>query len=213
MTFGMRRGCRRGSTGSRPMRDTKYRSQKLSHRPSTPSNRHSLPYSPQLAQLLERHFHALGGGGIGLGAAAPAESVPGLLQSHFPAHGPFQHIRSDLAGRLHRFTIALAVKDLCFGLRHSGKDAEIGRENPTKIDLRQRIAEPGMIPVVAVFLRGRVLLLGDQLARERTLERAVAHRDLTTGAAAPAPALCAAVALAWPATSPFAHRIDDASCS
>src|SRR5262245_28994736 len=75
------------------------------------------------------------------------------------------------------------MEELVFRLRHAGEGAEIGAEDPGEVDRSDRVVEAGVIPVMAVFLPGRILLLGDHVAREGALQRAVPHRDLAGVAA------------------------------
>src|SRR5262245_21188623 len=134
--------------------------------------------SPQPAQLLQRDLRPFGRRGVSLRPAAPAQRVPDLLERGFPAHRPIEHVRADLADGLHRFPISLPMEELVFRLRHAGEGAEIGAEDPGEVDRSDRVVEAGVIPVMAIFLTGRILLLSDHVARECTLQRAVAHRDL-----------------------------------
>src|SRR2546430_2355881 len=92
-------------------------------------------------------------------------------------------MRSDLADGLHRLSVALPMEELAFRLGHSGVSAEVGCENSVEVEGAQWVGEAGVIPMVAIFLRGRVPLLGDYVARERAFERAVPHRDLAGVAA------------------------------
>jgi hypothetical protein len=87
-------------------------------------------------------------------------------------------MRSDLADGLHRLSVALPLEVLAFRPGHSGVRAEVGRKNSVEVEGAQRVGEAGVIPMVAIFLPGRVLLFGDHVARKRAFERAVPHRDL-----------------------------------
>src|SRR5262245_39947574 len=70
------------------------------------------------------------------------------------------------------------MEELFFRPRHAGESAEVGAGDPGEVDRSDRVVEAGVIPVMAIFLPGPVLLLGDHIAREQALQRAVPHGDL-----------------------------------
>jgi hypothetical protein len=150
--------------------------------------------SPQFAQLIQGGFHALERGRIGLCAAAPTQTLTDLVECDFPAHRPFQNIRSDLSGGLRRFAVALAMEQLVLRLRHAGIAADVDGKDAVEIEGSQLAREPGMIPVVPIFLPGRILLRRERVTREGALKRAIAHGDLTAVTALDVRA-CAAQAL------------------
>src|SRR5207302_7903902 len=113
--------------------------------------------APEPAQAIEGDFHALGGRGVGIHAVAPAQGVSHLLERDFAADRAVEHVGADLADRRHRFAEALA----------------------REIERAEVVVQAAKVPVMAIFLRGGVLLGGDGLAREGPLQRAVAHGDLT----------------------------------
>src|SRR5271166_2239454 len=90
--------------------------------------------SPEPAQRIERILHALGGGGIGLRAASPAERIAHLLERDFPAHRRFQNVGADLADGFDGLTVALAMEELVLTPRHAGEAAEIGGEDAVEVD-------------------------------------------------------------------------------
>jgi hypothetical protein len=65
------------------------------------------------------------------------------------------------------------MEELVFRLRHAGESAEVGAEDPGEVDRSDRVIEAGVIPVMAIFLPGRILLLSDDVAREGALSRIV----------------------------------------
>jgi hypothetical protein len=61
--------------------------------------------------------------------------------------------------------------------------AQVDRKHAIEIHGLQIPGEAGVIPVMAIFLPGRILLRRDCAARKRALKRAVAHGDLAAVAA------------------------------
>src|SRR5262245_54606755 len=115
--------------------------------------------TPQLAQFIQRGFHPLDRGRVGLRTAAPTQAIADLLEHDFAAHRPIQHVRSDLAGGLRRLAVSLPMEELLFALCHSREAAEIFGEDSVEVDRYQWIGQAGVIPVMAILLPGRVLLL------------------------------------------------------
>jgi len=119
-------------------------------------------------------------------SSAAARACARLLQpkarptcsSGISRHGPFQNMRADLAGGLHGFAVSLTVKQLVFRLRHPRIAAEIDGKDPIEIKRSQLAGKTGVIPMMTIFLPGRILLRRDRVARERPLERAIPHGDL-----------------------------------
>src|SRR6266852_9986125 len=134
----------------------------------------SAPNPPQLAGLLQRCLHPFDRGRIGLRAAAPAQGVANLIERNFPAHRPIQNVRSDLADSLRRFPVSLPMEELNLRLRHSREVPEVGCKYAAEVGRSQLVGEPGVIPVMAVFLPGGILLRRDDVACEGALQRAVA---------------------------------------
>src|SRR5262249_41808938 len=148
----------------------------------------SAPNPPQLAQLIQRRFQAFDSSGVRLRATAPAQCLADLLQRNFPAHRPFQYVRSDLADGLRSLPVSLPMEELVFRLRHPRISAEVDGKDAIEIDRFQSIGKAGVIPVMAIFLPGSILLRRESVARESAFERAVAHGDLPGIAALEAPA-------------------------
>src|SRR5260370_9413022 len=92
-------------------------------------------------------------------------------------------MRPDLADRLRRLMIALAMKELILRRHHACGNAGPPRKHPCKIDGDEPIAQAGMVRMMSVFLRGRILLGIDDPPRQGTLKRTVAHGDLRAMAA------------------------------
>src|SRR5262249_56141963 len=90
----------------------------------------------------------------------------------------------DDPDRLDRLAIALAVEHLSFGLCHAREVRQVAGKDPIELDTRQRRGESGPIPVVPVLQRRGILWFADYLARQRPLDRRIAHGD-DTGPAAP----------------------------
>src|SRR5262249_35623470 len=155
--------------------------------------------------LIQGGFHALERGRIRLRAAAPTQSLTDLVECYFPAHRPFQNIRSDLAGGLRRFAVALPMEQLVLRLRHARIAADVDGKDAVEIERSQLAREPGVIPVVAIFLPGRILLRRERVARERALKRAIAHGDLTAVTALDA--ACAPQALRRRQRAPLDQRL------
>src|SRR5712672_778089 len=101
-----------------------------------------------------------------------------MLQRRFPADRPIQHVQSDLANNFGCFSTALPMEELDFRLRHTRVQGEIRVEYPTEVERAQLAGEPGVKPVMAIFLSSRVLLLRDDVARKGPLQRAIPHGDL-----------------------------------
>ena len=136
----------------------------------------SSPNPPQLAQLVQRRFQAFDCGGVGLRATAPAQCLADLLERNLPAHRPFHYVRPDLADGLHGLPISLPMEELAFRLRHPRIRAGVDCKDPVEIDRFQAVGKAGVIPVVAIFLPGRILLRRDALrasARSSGLSRMV----------------------------------------
>ncbi len=106
------------------------------------------------AQLIQSRFHPFDGSRIGLRPAAPAQCLADLLQRNFPAHRPFQYVRSDLADGLRSLPVSLPMKELVFRLRHPRIGAEIDCKDAIEIDRFQSVGEAGMVPMMAIFLSG-----------------------------------------------------------
>src|SRR5262249_51190445 len=137
-----------------------------------------VPNPPQLAQRIQSRFHPFDSSGVGLRPTAPAQCVAHLLERNLPAHRPFQYVRSDLADGLRRLPISLPMKELVFRLRHPRISAEVDCKDAIEIDRYQSVGKAGVIPVMAVFLSGRVLLWCESVARESAFQWAVPHGDL-----------------------------------
>src|ERR1700730_11009385 len=129
--------------------------------------------APEPAKAVEGDLHALGGRGVRIHAVAPAQGVAHLLERDFAADRAV-----DLADRRHRFAEALAMKGLVIAACHARGAAVIGGKYAREIERAEVVVQSAIIPVVAIFLRGGVLLGGDDLPREGSLDRAVAHCDL-----------------------------------
>src|SRR5262245_37465410 len=114
----------------------------------------SSPNAPQLAQLIQSRFHAFDSSRIGLRPTVPAQCLADLLERNFPAHRPFQHVRSDVADGLRGLPVSLPMKELTFRLRHPGISAEVDCKDAVEIDRFQSVGKAGVIPVMAIFLPG-----------------------------------------------------------
>jgi hypothetical protein len=139
----------------------------------------SVPNAPQLAQLVQSRFHPFDGGRVTLRPTAPAQCLADLLERNFPAHRPCQYVGSDLADGLRGLPISLPMEELAFRLRHPRIRAEVDCNDAIKLDRLQAVGKAGVIPVMAIFLSGRVLLWREGIARESAFQRAVPHGDLT----------------------------------
>src|SRR5262245_14597943 len=87
-------------------------------------------------------------------------------------------MRSDFAGGLYGFAVSLPVEQLVLRFCHPRICAEVDRKDAVEIDRLQVAGEASVIPVMAIFLPGRILLRRERVTRERALERAVPHGDL-----------------------------------
>src|SRR5215472_12578586 len=125
----------------------------------------SSPNAPQLAQLIQSRFHPFDSSRVGLRPTVPAQCLADLLERNFPAYRPFQHVRSDLADGLRGLPVSLSMKELVFRLRHPRIRANVDCKDPIEIDRFQSVGEAGMIPMMAIFLSGRVLLRREGVAR------------------------------------------------
>src|SRR5262245_48962468 len=137
-----------------------------------------VPNPPQLAQLIQSRFHPFDSSGVGLRPTAPAQCLADLLERNLPAHRPFQYVRSDLADGLHGLPVSLPMKELVFRLRHPRISAGVDCKDAIEIDRFQAVGKAGVIPVMAIFLPGRILLWRESVARESAFQWAVAHGDL-----------------------------------
>src|SRR5262245_40519011 len=90
--------------------------------------------TPQIAQLIQRRFHPLDRGRVGLRAAAPAQAIADLLEHDFAADRPIQHVRSDLAGGLRGLPVSLPMEELLFALCHAREATEILGEDSVEVD-------------------------------------------------------------------------------
>src|SRR5262249_27685356 len=142
-----------------------------------------VPNPPQLAQLIQRRFQAFDRSGVSLRATAPAQCLADLLQRNFPAHRPFQYVRSDLADSLRSLPVSLPMEELVFRLCHPRISAKVDGKDAIEIDRFQSVVKAGVIPMMAIFLSGRVLLRRESVARESAFQRAVPHGDLAGVAA------------------------------
>jgi hypothetical protein len=72
------------------------------------------------------------------------------------------------------------MEELAFRLGHPRIRAGLDCKDAIEIDRFQAIGKAGVIPVMAIFLSGRILLWRESIARESALQRAVPHGDLAS---------------------------------